>query len=88
MAKLTNENKKTKRKNREENKMKKSEKQMIAILIVIAIIIVGVLAAVRLRKDDETTGKMTTQAFVDLLNGEREEESWKMGKEYPILSWQ
>ena len=36
--------------------MKKSEKQMIAILIVIAIIIVGVLAAVRLRKDDETTG--------------------------------
>ena len=39
-------------------------------------------------KDDETTGKMTTQAFVDLLNGEREEESWKMGKEYPILSWQ
>ena len=33
-------------------------------------------------------GEMITQEFVNLLNDESEEKPWKMGKKYPILSWQ
>ena len=33
-------------------------------------------------------GEMTTQEFVNLLNSGSEEKPWKMGKKYPILSWQ
>ena len=33
-------------------------------------------------------GEMTTEEFVNLLNSGSEEKPWKIGKEYPILSWQ
>ena len=33
-------------------------------------------------------GEMTTQEFVNLLNSGSEEKPWKIGKKYPILSWQ